>query len=500
MEKRVVMCADGQSLRNPAMVGLAGEPLDAFGWLACASSAEDCRRAARLLAAVEEAWVVSCDDMEPINVAAAIKRDDPAKRVYVVSCGQNGSMASRVANAGIDGLWSESQFLKRFSQVKRACSDATPSSLNGSASAGPSANAASVAKADFPAKSVVTGRRSSDADALAKACIGAAMPQNPASMPTGSGLIAPQDGAAPTAKGAVSDASGVTAVPQSAGPSTAASPTLVLQSRQAMKAAASKSAAVIAVASGSGGCGKSTVAAIAAALVSKAGLSTIAIDADLQFGDLHYLLGVKEPLRIEEALAEPSRLDRLGEEAQRGIALIAAPRRLEMSEEVAPGLAGVIAKATSMCDVVIVNTGAFWSDAQPTTFEAADAVIFLMDSRPSSLRATTHAVELCARMGVATTSFTFAVNRHDRTKLLSAVDVSCSLRGAHAVELPEGGRDVDELLGSGYVQELLDSKNPLVGAVKDVLERVLPAEKRETLTNAKTEPARKRRSLFGRGG
>lgn len=326
------------------------------------------------------------------------------------------------------------------------------------------------------------------------------MPQNPVSMPTGSGLIAPQDGAAPTAKGAVSDASGVTAVPQSAGPSTAASPTLVLQSRQAMKAAASKSAAVIAVASGSGGCGKSTVAAIAAALVSKAGLSTIAIDADLQFGDLHYLLGVKEPLRIEEALAEPSRLDRLGEEAQRGIALIAAPRRLEMSEEVAPGLAGVIAKATSMCDVVIVNTGAFWSDAQPTTFEAADAVIFLMDSRPSSLRATTHAVELCARMGVATTSFTFAVNRHDRTKLLSAVDVSCSLRGAHAVELPEGGRDVDELLGSGYVQELLDSKNPLVGAVKDVLERVLPAEKRETLTNAKTEPARKRRSLFGRGG
>ena len=64
MEKRVVMCADGQSLRNPAMVGLAGEPLDALGWLACASGAEECRKAARLLSAVEEAWIVSCDDME----------------------------------------------------------------------------------------------------------------------------------------------------------------------------------------------------------------------------------------------------------------------------------------------------------------------------------------------------------------------------------------------------------------------------------------------------
>lgn len=460
MEKRVVMCADGQSLRNPAMVGLAGEPLDALGWLACASGAEECRKAARLLSAVEEAWIVSCDDMEPINVAAAVKHDDPSKRVFVVSCGQNGSMASRVANAGIDGLWSESQFLKRFSQVKRACADLETKAQSENA----------------PRQEPLLRMRKVSTQAPAPASAPGVVVESVASVP----------------QQAVGNA------PQGAKPAVAVSSEHAPQPRAA--AATSKSAAVIAVASGSGGCGKSTVSAIAAALVAKAGLAVIAIDADLQFGDLHYLLGIKEPLRIEEALAEPSRLDRLGEEARKGVALIAAPRRLEMSEEVASELSGIIAKAAALCDVVVVNTGAFWSDAQAAAFEAADAVLFLMDSRPSSLRATTHAVELCARMGVATTSFTFVVNRHDRTKLLSAVDVSCSLRGAHAVELPEGGRDVDELLGSGYVQELIGSKSPLVASVKELLGRVLPEDKREALESVKAEPSRKRRSLFGRGG
>lgn len=446
MEKRVVMCVDGQSLRNPAMVGLAGEPLDALGWLECVSGAEECRRAARGFDAIEEAWVVSCDDMEPINVAAAIKRDDPHKRVYVVSCGQNGSMASRVANAGIDGLWSESQFLRRFSQVKNACAGIQA----------PLGAAARSSETPSPSKELSEVQTHADGQ---RGAVGVF--DDPSSSET-SALLAPALPVRPAVAGA-------------------------------------RSAAVIAVASGSGGCGKSTIAAIAAALTSRAGLSTIAVDADLQFGDLHYLLGAKEPLRIEEALAEPVRLDRLAEEARKGVALVAAPRRLEMSEEVAPGLGPLLAQVSSMCDVAVVNTGAFWSDAQATVFEAADAVLLLMDSRPSSLRATTHAVELCARMGIATTSFTFVVNRHDRSRLLSAVDVSCSLRGASAIEFPDGGRDVDELLGQGYVSELLESRNPLVEAIRGMLGSVLPAEKRDALANAKTEPTRRRTSFFGRG-
>ena len=32
-------------------------------------------------ASIEEIWVVSCPDVEPINLAAAVKRDNPRRRV-----------------------------------------------------------------------------------------------------------------------------------------------------------------------------------------------------------------------------------------------------------------------------------------------------------------------------------------------------------------------------------------------------------------------------------
>ena len=77
--KRVVLCADEESLRNPQLLGLEESNLQAVSWIECCATAEECRRAARR-DGIEEAWVVSCDDMEPLNVAAALKYDDPCKR------------------------------------------------------------------------------------------------------------------------------------------------------------------------------------------------------------------------------------------------------------------------------------------------------------------------------------------------------------------------------------------------------------------------------------
>ena len=77
--KRVVLCADEESLRNPQLLGLEESNLQAVSWIECCATAEECRRAARR-DGIEEAWVVSCDDMEPLNVAAALKYDDPCKK------------------------------------------------------------------------------------------------------------------------------------------------------------------------------------------------------------------------------------------------------------------------------------------------------------------------------------------------------------------------------------------------------------------------------------
>ena len=429
MGRRVLLCVDGQSLRNPAMVGLAGEALDCFAWLECVTSAERCRDVARTLPELEEVWVVSCDDMEPINVAAAVKQDNPYKKVYIVSCGQNGSMASRVANAGIDGLWSESQFLKRFSVVKKAQMAA---------------------------------------------------------------LLQTQ----PSLKVSDTQQASVSPKAQQKSPSSSSPAHATASSASNIK---DKKASVIVVVSGTGGSGKSTLSALMALIAARAGLATVAVDADFQFGDLHHLLREPEPFRIEELIESPARLEGLVTQSKEGSpALLAAPRRLEASEDVARGFPHVLASLTSSFDVVVVNTGAFWSDVQAMAFDVADSVVFITDSRPSSLRATTHAVELCARIGMATAGFVFVVNRHEKSSLLSAVDVSCTLRGSHAIELPHGGRDVDELLGSGYGEELLNARNPLVSSVRDLLVRILPAERQSVIHQGSEPKQKRRRSFFGK--
>ena len=441
MTKRVLLCADGQSLANPTLLGLDDERLDSISWLACVSSAESCRRTAHATSSLEELWVVSCDDMDPINVAAALKRDDPEKRVYLVSFGNNGSLASRAAAAKLDGVLNELLFVKRYEQVKRACG--------------------------IQGKTLSLQSDEEFSGQGAKGAKGTGCLQAECSVSPSRAITEPQALRDPLPRSPIS--------------------------------AKEPKATTIAVVSGSGGSGKSTIAAVLSLLSKNAGLSTAVLDADLQFGDMDYLLGVQEPIRIEDIAEDGGRLRNLaGQGAKERPALVAAPRRIETSEVVVSEIPRILETLKSMFDVVIVNTGAFWSDSQAMVLESADSVVFVMDARPSSLRATAHAMELCVRLGVATTGFTFVVNKHEKTSLLSAVDVACALHGVKASEAPYGGRDVDELLGAGYPEELIASKNSFVEAMADLLESLLPDKKREVVGRGRR--TRKKRSFFLRGG
>ncbi len=427
MEKRVLLCADEESLRNPMLLGLEEESFSRIDWMELCSGAELCRRTARR-ASIEEIWVASCDDMEPVNVAAAIKADNPFKKVLLVVGENSGSLSSRATCASIDGTLTGEAFVECFYEAKQA-----------SCAAG----------------GAVLDRASCACDRLAKQ-VGEDSEKNSADKVSALGGLS--------------------------------------------QASRKKSGTVISVVGASGGCGKGTIASLMSVLCARSGLLTLAIDADLQFGDMHRMLGIQEPLRIDDVVSDPSRMTRLYEDAKATgkPSLLAAPLKLESSEAVATELPVIIDAARSDYDVVVVCTGSFWEEAHAQVIELSDSVAFLMDARPSSLAATIHAVELCSRMGLATSGFTYAVNRHTKESLLSAVDASCSLKGAAAVELAEGGRDVEELLGAGFPDEFVASRNSLANDVSALLCRLLAADqaaKVEQFAHSLT----KRRRLFGRG-
>ncbi|MEF9841247.1 MAG: chromosome partitioning protein ParA [Raoultibacter sp.] len=464
----VVLCADTESLKNPRLIGLEGENLCAQPWLRLFADACQARRYLRQNSNPHEVWVASSDSVDPINLAAALKRDSASNTVYLLAFQGSGSLKSRASAAGIDGTFDRTMFTRRYGWRKESALTRCERPEKTGKGISPVQKAAD----RIPAVSVLLkSEPPSRACAPSSEC--ASSKELDSEFLRGLDLgRSPQSSSPPPKK--------VTRVSTSVDPegSSTQGELSPADSSSCRSAAIKRQAFVLAVASASGGAGKSTVAALAATFAQGLGHKTLLIDADLQFGDEQFLLGVENPLTIDEVLCDSSRLARL--KPQGGLpALLAAPKHLEQSESVPIGLPLIFEAAKAAFEVVVVNTGAFWTEQHALLLEQATRVLFLIDQRPSSLRACNHALELCGRCGIATQPFLFAVNRCARGSIFSSIDVSCGLRGAHVVELKEGGREVDELLGAGMPLELIRSENTLCVSLENILVDILPSSERE---------------------
>lgn len=405
----VALCADAMCLRHPEALGLAGENLAAQAWLRLFSSAEEARRFLRTDHLVDEVWVASSDDVEPINLAATLKRDRSDRCVCMLAFEETGSLKSRVNATGIDASLTRQALADRYARRKQAHSCPWPAMSSASA--------------------LTATTRAERSDAL----------QGPGAIPQGQAV-------------------GV-----------------------AMRSEASRPHAgagfLFPVVSGSGGAGKSTVAVLSALLAQGMGYNTLLLDFDLQFGDVPALTGAKNVLAIDEVLAVPARLEQLKSDGS-APAILAAPRRLEDSEAVIEAAPQLLDQLLARFEVVVANTGAAWAEQHALLLERSSKALFLIDQRPSSLRACQHALDLCTRCGIATGPFLYAINRCAKNALFTSIDVSCALRGAHVLELKEGGPEVEELLGAGLPFDLLESRNDLCASLEQVLLDVLPGDKR----------------------
>ena len=399
---RIALCVDEETWRNPALVGLEGESLEAQDWLAVYADGEEARAEIAADRAIVEAWVVSCEDVEPINLAATLKADRPELCVRLVGFEGNGSLYSRAYNASIDEVMEASSFVKRYADEKRR---ALP--MRG-------------VTADVP----VAVRAVPPAEELSAEEAVAALPL-PATLPPAATALARPRGF------------------------------------------------VLPIVSGSGGAGKSSVAVASAFIASKMGYRVLLLDYDLQFGDACALAGAAAGLAIDEALAHPEQLEQL---LMKNLnpTVIAAPRRLEDAERTAHDAASFIDDLAGAFDLVVANTGAAWAEYHAALLERSSAALFLVDQRASSIRACRHALELCARCGIATGPFQFALNRCRKGSPLSPVDVSCALQGAFVHEIEDGGPDVEDFLGAGAVSDLIESGNPFCTSLERVLTKVLP--------------------------
>lgn len=236
-----------------------------------------------------------------------------------------------------------------------------------------------------------------------------------------------------------------------------------------------RGAPLVAIISGRGGVGKTSIAAAMAAAAARTGLRAAVLDFDLMFGNLHAVLGV-DSLRGLEPIAAHATGAGLAERDIEAAAMrigpgltlwgpCAAPEQAELLSKPAEQLVGVL---RGLADVIVVDTSVFWGDAAAMAVAACDRCLVVGADGASSVPSAKKAIALAAKLGVPRTRMTGVFNaagaRGDAEERALHFEMGVSLR-SHA-RVADGGDEAAGLLSLGRVDRLIAGDNPFARSMR----------------------------------
>ena len=114
--KQIALCISSYLLKNPDSFNISKNDMNkiaGFSWVKIFSSGQNLRDYLTQNNTVSEVWIISSDDIDTINLCAAIKISCPKLPVYMIGNNVSGSLKSRVKNANIDSLLTSENFIER---------------------------------------------------------------------------------------------------------------------------------------------------------------------------------------------------------------------------------------------------------------------------------------------------------------------------------------------------------------------------------------------------
>ncbi len=146
---------------------------------------------------------------------------------------------------------------------------------------------------------------------------------------------------------------------------------------------------VIAVTSGKGGVGKTTVAINLATAMAALAKGVTLMDADLGFANVDVMLGLKPVLNLSHVIDGLCGLEDVVLAGPGGINLVPAAsglRRMTMlSKAEHAGLVHAFSALSDMTDVLVIDTGSGMSDTVATFCSAAQEIILVVTNEPASI-------------------------------------------------------------------------------------------------------------------
>ena len=242
-------------------------------------------------------------------------------------------------------------------------------------------------------------------------------------------------------------------------------------------------APLISFVSGRGGMGKTALCACMASLAAHMGFRVALLDFDLACGNLSLCFGdrqVSDLARLlDNSFAGAADTSCVSDEALAKVGFCISDKlclwgpveRAEMQELVSPYLGQLMNYVRRTFDIVFVDTSTTFTDAVAQAVQASARVMIVHDDLPDALHGLAKTSALAVRLGVARGRIARIENfsnPHSRVDLDFGRN-EVGLEGAESYKVLDGGMNVHELMATGHVLELVDSKNNFVRSAQALL-------------------------------
>lgn len=268
------------------------------------------------------------------------------------------------------------------------------------------------------------------------------------------------------------------------------------------EAGSSAGAPLVAVISGRGGVGKSTLVASLACCSARMGLRAAVIDADLMFGNQHELLGVDSPIDLgvlldEKASASPeAAAEATAMKVAPGLTLWGPLETPETAEVMAVPVDGLVRVLRAAADVIFVDTSTFWGDCVASLVASCDRCLVVGVPGVSSVSSSVKAMRLASRVGVPGTKMTGVLNRFGGEgageEQAMRYEMGVALRSR--ARIADGGDEVRGMVAFGHLDSLLLGPGAFATSVRSFARDLL----RELGCPVEADEAGARRSMEDR--
>ncbi len=219
-------------------------------------------------------------------------------------------------------------------------------------------------------------------------------------------------------------------------------------------------AVVVPVIGARGGAGRSTLSLLLALVAARADVDVALVDLDLQFGNLALMLHTRPQstlTNLVQALeAGEHRVRVFSEKPVSGLSFYASSPEVSLTNGLVGRIRLIITALATEHELIVINTGTFWTLAHIELLELADVALCVLDQSLAGVYMTQRLQSLCQRSGIPLARLCPLINRM-RAGYLSAEDIGEALDAPQIRSISDGGATFAQALDAGDIAQALSS-------------------------------------------